>query len=169
MHDILARMKYLYNRFTNVPLTALLFAIAVIVATVLVIYLTPLKHLNLISPVMHEVNPATFQADFLAHPDDYLFVDVRSPNIYASAHAKGSINIPIENLFDEHYSLPKSGKKIALICTTGRLAAIAYGYLENFGFTNLVHIQGGLENWTFEGLPIEGSSVFSPTAPDGHQ
>src|SRR3989344_5611029 len=118
-----------------------LIVLVAVVATALAIYLTPLRHFTLISPTIH-----------------------------ASAHAKGSINIPIENLFDEHYRLPKYGKKIALICTTGRLAGVAYGYLENWGFQNLMHIEGGVANWSTEGLPIEGKNVGLPKgAPDEHQ
>src|SRR3990167_5280225 len=146
----------------------IVFVLVAVVATALAIYLTPLRHFTLISPTMNEIDPSDFYADYSKNPDDYIFIDVRSPNIYQSAHAVGSINIPIENLFDEHYNLPKSGKKIAIICTTGRLAGVAYGYLENWGFTNLIHIQGGMVNWTYEGLPLEGSNVFSP-AVDEHQ
>jgi len=160
---------YLPKKLDDRLLAVVLVAMGAVVVTALAIYLTPLKHMNLISPVMNEVDPAAFNAKFVANPDDYLFIDVRSPNIYQSAHAKGSINIPIENLFDEHYNLPKSGKKIALICTTGRLAAIAYGYLQYQGFNNLIHIQGGMANWTYQGLPLEGSTVFTPTVPDEHQ
>jgi rhodanese-related sulfurtransferase len=162
-------MRRWSNRFNNTFLIPVLAAVAGVIGAALLIYLTPLKHANLISPTMHEVDPAAFEADFVKHPDDYIFIDVRSPNVYQSAHAKGSINIPIENLYDEHYTLPKSGKKIVLICTTGRLAAIAYGYLQDWGFTNLLHLQGGLQNWTYEGLPIEGQSVFSTSTSDSHQ
>ena len=161
-------MNYFSYRPSRTTLVLALSIAAVVIATVLTIYLTPLKHLNLVPPVMNEMDPAAFNAEFTAHPEDYIFIDVRSPNIYQSAHAKGSTNTPIENLFDEHYNLPKSGKKIAIICTTGRLAGVAYGYLENWGFTNLVHIQGGMANWAYEGLPIEGANVFSP-ATDEHQ
>lgn len=146
--------------------------IAVIVLTALSIYLTPLRHYNLISPAMNTMGPQEFYDDYLKNPDEYIFVDVRSSSIYQSAHAKGSVNIPIENLYDEHYTLPKKGKKIALICTSGRLAAIAYGYLENWGFRNLVHVQGGLQNWTYEGLPLEGENIekFDPAQLiDEHQ
>jgi rhodanese-related sulfurtransferase len=145
---------------------------AAVLVTALAIYLTPLKHLDLIPPTMNEVDPATFYADYAAHPDDYIFIDVRSADVYESAHAKGAINIPIENLYDEHYTLPHSGKQIALICTTGRLAAVAYGYLQDWGYTNLIHIQGGLENWTLEGLPVEGDNIAnlaSTTPSDEHQ
>ena len=152
--------------------TILTWVCGAIVVTALAIYLTPLRHIVLISPTMNEVDPKVFYTDYVAHPDEYMFIDVRSPSIYHAAHAKGSINIPIENLYDEHYTLPKTGKKIALICTTGRLAAVAYGYLQNWGFTNLIHIQGGLEHWTTEGLPVEGANVYTPKVspgPDEHQ
>lgn len=141
-----------------------------VLATAVLIYFTPLRHVVFLSPTMNEVDPKVFYADFSAHPDKYMLIDVRSPAIYASAHAKGAISIPVENFFDEHYTLPRSGKQLALICTTGRLAAIGYGYLENWGFRNLIHIQGGMVNWTAEGLPVEGSNILAPTTiPDEHQ
>lgn len=146
-----------------------LVALSAAVATALLVYLTPLKYVNLVPPAMNSVDPVAFRAALEADPDGYLFIDVRSPNIYNSVHAKDSINIPIENLYNEHYSLPKSGKKIALICTTGRLAAIAYGYLKYQGFNNLVHVQGGMASWTAAGLPIEGKNVVAPSTPDEHQ
>lgn len=143
-----------------------------IVATALLIYLTPLRHIMLVSPTMREMDPKVFYTAFSANPDKYLLIDVRSPSIYTSAHAKGAINIPIENLYDERNSLPRSGKQIALICTTGRLAAVGYGYLESQGFTNLIHIEGGMVNWVTEGLPVEGKNIelaASTTMPDEHQ
>lgn len=143
-----------------------------ILATTLLIYLTPLRHVTLVTPTMHEMDPKEFYTDFSAHPEAYLLVDVRSPDIYTSAHAKGAISIPVENLYEEKNTLPHSGKKIALICTTGRLAAIGYGYLESQGFTNLVHIEGGMVNWVTEGLPVEGKNIAlaaSTTTSDEHQ
>lgn len=145
--------------------------VGVAILTALAIYLTPLRHFTVLSPSMNEVDPAVFYEEYKKNPDEYIFIDVRSPTIYHSAHAKGSINVPIENLFDEHYLLPRHGKKIALICTTGRLAAIAYGYLQNWGFGNLIHIQGGMQNWAGQGLPVEGSNVFVSEggSSDDHQ
>ena len=163
-------MKYTYFQ-TGTVLFYVLSLIVVAVATALVIYLTPLRHIALIAPTMHEVDPSAFYTDYLAHPNDYIFIDVRSPNIYQSAHAESALNIPVENLFDDHYSLPHYGKKIVLICTTGRLAAIGYGYLENWGFQNLLHVQGGMVHWAQEGLPIVGTNVMasSTTVTDQHQ
>ncbi|MCE9541244.1 rhodanese-like domain-containing protein [Candidatus Kaiserbacteria bacterium] len=143
---------------------------ATVIATAVAIYFTPLRHVTFISPTMHEMDPKVFYEDFKANPDKYILIDVRSENIYQSAHAEGAINVPIENFFDEHYTLPRSGKQIALICTTGRLAAIAYGYMQNWGFRNLVHIQGGMVNWAAEGLPIVGKNISQiGGAADEHQ
>ncbi len=132
--------------------------IAVIV-TALAIYLTPLRYVSLVSPTMREMDPKQFYELMQEHPDQYELVDVRSPSIYQSAHAVGAISIPIENLYDDHYALARSHKTIGLICTTGRLAAVAYGYLQYWGLNNTVHIQGGMVNWSSEGLPIEGTNV----------
>lgn len=143
-----------------------------LVATVLLIYLTPLRHIMLVPPTMREMDPKEFYTKFSTEPDKYMLVDVRSPSVYTSAHAKGAINIPIENLYDERNTLPRNGKQIALICTTGRLAAVGYGYLESQGFTNLIHIEGGMVNWVTEGLPVEGKNIanISPTdVLDEHQ
>ncbi|MHB1086765.1 MAG: rhodanese-like domain-containing protein [Minisyncoccota bacterium] len=137
-----------------------------IVATALLIYLTPLRHIMLVTPTMREMDPKEFYTEFSANPDKYMLVDVRSPSIFTSAHAKGAINIPIENLYDERNTLPRTGKQIALICTTGRLAAVGYGYLESQGFTNLIHIEGGMVNWVTEGLPVEGENITNIAPAD---
>lgn len=127
-----------------------------------VIYLTPLKWMNVVEPTMHDVDPVAFWADYQKNPDKYLFLDVRSKREYDNAHAKGSISEPIANLFDDHSFLPKKDKQIVLICSTGRLAGVAYGYLEREGFQNLLRIEGGLNHWASEGLPVEGNAALIP-------
>jgi hydroxyacylglutathione hydrolase len=146
--------------------------LVVVAGTAALIYLTPLRHIDVVAPSMHEIDPQTLYADMAKNPDEYLFIDVRDASVYNAAHAKGAINIPIAYLTTQHYLLPKTGKQIALICTTGQLATIAYGYLEDWGFRNLLHVTGGLQNWSLEKLPIEGTAVIdgvdtAPMTPDG--
>ena len=140
----------------------LIVVVATAIAVMLAIYLTPLKHLNLVAPETKDIDPAEFWADYSANPEKYMFIDVRQTADYDENHAKGSINIPIQKLFEQHGELPKSGKTIVLICTGGSLSGVAYGYLEHQGFLNLRRIKGGLRNWMIEGLPIENAS----TSPD---
>jgi rhodanese-related sulfurtransferase len=146
----------------NKYITPALYTIIVVLVTSLLIYLTPLKWLNIVEPAMNEMDPAEFQKELVAHPEDYLFIDVRQKTVYEVAHAKGSVSQPIATLFDLRNTLPRTGKKIALICTSGRLAAVGYGYLQSQGYTNLIHVKGGLQAWAAEGLPIEGTNTLTP-------
>lgn len=142
--------------------TVVAVGVAVALAVVLAIYLTPLKWLNMIEPSINDIDAAMFYEDFTANPDKYIFIDVRNEGAYRTAHAKGSINQPIGSLFDGHKLLPKSGKTIVLICSSGRLAGVAYGYLEHQGFFNLARIEGGVQAWALADLPLEGSNIYAP-------
>ncbi len=137
-------------------------AIAVCVVTILVIYLTPLKHLNLIDPNPVDIDPAEFAQEFEKNPDKFLFIDVREKSVYDRAHAKGAISQPIGSLYDLRHTLPKTDKEIVIICTSGRLAGVAYGFLQNWGHLNLLRIEGGMQKWALEGLPLEGSDILAP-------
>lgn len=118
------------------------------------IYLTPLKHINLLEPWVNDIEPRDFYALYQAQPDDYIFIDVRSPSEYDRIHVPGSINIPLHVLYDERTRLPKQGKEIVLICSGGRASGVAYGYLEHHGFLNLKRVSGGIEQWSKDNLPV---------------
>jgi rhodanese-related sulfurtransferase len=139
-----------------------LFALLVFLTTASLIYLTPLKWVTVVEPVIHDVGPLEFYEDYSENPDDYIFIDVRQAQAYDTAHAKGSISQPIGSLFDGHRLLPRTDKKIVLICSSGRLAGVAYGYLEHQGFLNLLRIEGGVQAWALAGLPLEGNNLAAP-------
>ncbi len=128
----------------------------------LVIYLTPLKWVTLVQPKIKDIEPTQFWADYQKNPSKYLLLDVRDVTTYNNAHAKGAMSEPIANLLNDNTVLPKSGKKIVLICSSGRLAGVAYGYLEHQGFFNLLRIEGGLNAWKAAGLPVEGNAALIP-------
>lgn len=132
-----------------------------LLSAVLLIYLTPLKHFNLIDPNPHDIPPVEFWNDMQAHPEEYYFIDVRDQSAYETAHARGAISQPIGTLFDLRKSLPKD-KTIAIICTSGRLAGVAYGFLEHWGYTNMVRLEGGMQKWSLEGLPLDGRDILAP-------
>lgn len=134
------------------------FAVGAIVAAG-TIYLTPLKHLNLIEPTIDDIPAGEFYNLYTENPNKYLFVDVRSQNAYEAEHAEGSINIPLHLLFDERKFLPKTDKEIVLICTGRRASGVGYSYLEHFGFLNLKRIEGGLNEWKEAGLPTNQGLV----------
>lgn len=130
-----------------------------ILVTAGVIYLTPLKWIPIIEPTINDINPSVFYADFVKNPEHYIFIDVRPEEAYSVSHAKGSVNMPLHTLYDQRHVLPKHGKEIILICSGGRASGVGYSYLQHYGFFNIHRIQGGIELWMAEGLPIEGTAV----------
>ena len=132
--------------------------VATALLTAAIIYATPLKWIVVIEPTIKDIDPVAFQSDFAQRPEKYLFIDVRSESAYNKVHAVGSINMPLHTLYDQRHVLPKSGKEIILICSGGRASGVAYSYLQHYGFFNIQRIEGGIENWIVEGLPVEGSA-----------
>jgi rhodanese-related sulfurtransferase len=113
-------------------------------------------------PEVTEVSPKDAYTYIQNNPEGYIFLDVRSINEYEALHASTSISFPIANMYEEtrRETLPYSGKKIYLICTSGRLAGVAYRFLEHYGYTNIEHIDGGIQNWVDAGMPVVAKSLF---------
>ncbi len=113
-------------------------------------------------PSVVEVEPADAYAYILKNPDGAIFLDVRSLTEYEALHASTSVSFPIANMYEESRrdTLPHSGKKIYLICTSGRLAGVAYRFLEHYGYTNIEHIDGGIQAWIDAGQPTVAKKLF---------
>jgi rhodanese-related sulfurtransferase len=125
-----------------------------VVAITLVIYLTPLHYLSIVDPKVKDIDPVLAYDQMQKNSDGYLFIDVRQQSAYDAGHASGAINIPLQNFYTEHYQLPKHGKEIVLICSGGIASGVAFGYLQHYGFLNVVRIEGGIENWKAHNLPV---------------
>lgn len=145
-------MKHVFSKHTASWL-------GVAVLTAFCIYLTPLRNVALVEPSIWDVDPTWFAQELQQHPDKFDFIDVRPTSEFNAGHAPGSRNIPLHMLFDEWRNLPKTGKIIVLVCSGGRASGVGYGYLQHEGFLNVRRIEGGLQNWTAEGLSLEGDSV----------
>jgi|SRR3989344_1136407 len=126
------------------------------------IYLTPLKHFNIIEPRIEEIDPAELYELLSTNPEDYRFIDVRPDRFYNTAHAEGSENIMLHLLYFERHNLPKD-KTTVLICAgeESPSSGVAYSYLEHYGFPNLLRVKGGIEAWEAAGLPIVRGVSFS--------
>lgn len=146
-------------RFNTIQLSLLITLLLSI--GIFITLLTPLKNVALLTPTINDIDPVAFQEEYAKNPDDYIFIDVRSLSSYNAIHAEGSISMPLHTLYDEHWTLPKTGKKIVLICSLGRAAGVGYHYLEHHGFFNIYRIEGGIEAWQSTGLPVSGNKVFS--------
>ncbi len=135
-----------------------------------------IRYTDYVPATIVDIDPRSAYENIQKNRDKIIFIDVRSEGEYNSAHASSSINLPIHHLYDDTHGLknekniplPKNTDvEIYLTCTGGRLAGVAYSYLEHYGYTNIKRIKGGLKGWSDEGLPIIVNDTFAKfnTAP----
>lgn len=97
----------------------------------------------------------TTQATLLINREDAQIIDVRESNEYAAGHLPESRNIPLAQLegrgdLDKLKELP-----LILVCQTGARSATACVRLEKLGFTKVHNLDGGINSWTADGLPLK--------------
>jgi rhodanese-related sulfurtransferase len=144
---------------TNITILCLV----TVLSTAIVFYSVPaIRYSDIVEPTITDIDPIVFYQDFKIHPERYVFLDVRSADAYNSLHALGSNLQPLHTLYTERLRLPKndSNKKIVLICSGGIASGVAFSYLQHYGYRNIARINGGIESWQTEKLPVEGSHII---------
>lgn len=100
--------------------------------------------------------------------EDWVIVDVRSEEEFERSHLAGSIHLPhqFEKLPEYFKSLPKD-QKILIYCAAGYRSALACKKFRQYGFTEILNLNGGIFDWANEGEPFEGMKIH-PHSPMGH-
>lgn len=81
---------------------------------------------------------------------EYVILDVRRPDEFASGHIPGAINIPNETIGGScPAELPDQGQLIYVYCRSGNRSKQASAKLIGLGYTNIVEF-GGILDWTGE-------------------
>jgi len=84
--------------------------------------------------------------------EDFQLIDVREPFEYEMSNINGE-NIPLAGILIEAQKLSKD-KPVIIQCRSGARSAAALMQLEqNFGFTNLYNLKGGILAWAAEFEP----------------
>lgn len=77
---------------------------------------------------------------------DFQLIDVREPYEYEEANINGEL-IPLGEIPVRHEEISKE-KQVIMQCRSGVRSANAVQFLEqNFGFTNLYNLDGGILAW----------------------
>lgn len=103
---------------------------------------------------LHEADPATVR-EWLAR-DEIILVDVREPFEFATERIEGAVLHPL-GTFDPTQIERIEGKQVVLCCRTGRRSATAAEKWVEAGFTEPVHLRGGLLAWKEANLPLAHS------------
>ena len=82
-------------------------------------------------------------------------IDVRTTDEFKKTSVKGFINIPTEVVMN-HLDL-FNDETVYLICNSGNRSAMVYHELALQGIKNIVNVDGGMQAWIKENLPVIGT------------
>ncbi len=136
------------------------FLAILVVATVFLI--PAIRYLPIVEPSVRDIDPKVLAEQMKQDPSRFIFLDVRSKEMYDKLHAVGAKLQPLATLYNERHFLPRNdpNKTIVLICSGGLASGVAYSYLEHYGFRNIYRVKGGIEGWQAANLPVTGSDVI---------
>ena len=78
---------------------------------------------------------------------DYLILDVRSPEEFAEGHIPHAINIPMERIGEEPpQELPDRNQMIFVYCVKGIRSMNVANRLAHMGYKNIIEM-GGIQDW----------------------
>jgi molybdopterin/thiamine biosynthesis adenylyltransferase/rhodanese-related sulfurtransferase len=106
---------------------------------------------------------STAEADELRRRPGTVVLDVREPDEYEQGAVPGSLHIPRGNL--ESNIEPRVGDKdtpILIICAAGNRSAFAAKTLSELGYSDVVSIKGGFNQWKDEGRDWAAPRSLSP-------
>ena len=84
-----------------------------------------------------------------------LVIDLRSRQLYDAGHIVDSRNVPMPELESQADALKKwREKNVITYCDTGADGASAARSLTKLGFTKVFNLQGGLNGWVKDNLPL---------------
>ena len=86
----------------------------------------------------------------MAEEDNFILLDVRTPEEFADGHIPGAINIPNESIGENDIAeLPDKEQRIYVYCRSGNRSKVAAEALVDLGYTQVYEF-GGIKDWPYE-------------------
>ncbi len=91
--------------------------------------------------------------------EDFVLIDARTHEGFEDGHLPGAVKIPSDRLGEQAVRNYGKSRSIVTYCSglSCESSTIAARKLEKFGFTNVLDVKGGLEEWKKAGYPLERS------------
>ncbi len=87
--------------------------------------------------------------EMIDNNEEFQLIDVREEHEYENANINGLL-IPMGEIATRYQEVSKD-KKVIVQCRSGARSANVIGFLEqNFGYTNLFNLEGGIMAWANE-------------------
>lgn len=95
------------------------------------------------------------EVTLLINREPSMLVDVRSEADFRAGHITNAINIPLDQIEVQINKITSNSKKnIIVYCQKGVRSAQAFRLLNKLGLPKLYTIEGGLDAWLKNNLPI---------------
>ncbi|MBI3284143.1 MAG: rhodanese-like domain-containing protein [Burkholderiales bacterium] len=95
------------------------------------------------------------QATQYMNQNKTLVLDVRNADEFAAGHLPNAKNIPLAELGERLKEIEKSKNAVVItVCANGVRSASAAGLLSKSGFAQAFSLEGGLNAWKSQGLPV---------------
>lgn len=127
---------------------------AVVIAIGLVVILGDDSATTKSLPAPGLISPNEYQAAFAEGGSEYYLLDVRTLEEFNSGHIEGAHNYAVEVL-DQYLDELPTDMPIVLYCRSGNRSGQAAILLGNAGFDDVYDIDGGIVEWTAQGLPLQ--------------
>jgi rhodanese-related sulfurtransferase len=92
--------------------------------------------------------------------EDAYLIDVREPGEWDAGHAPRAHHLPMMELPGRVEEVP-SDREVVIACRVGQRSAQVVTYLMARGFDNVVNLDGGMQAWAAEGLPLVSEDGFA--------
>lgn len=84
--------------------------------------------------------------------DGATLIDVREPDEFATARIPFAVNVPLSTLGERAGEIPTEGD-VYIVCQAGGRSARTVEALENAGWSNVINVEGGTQQWLDEQRP----------------
>ncbi|WP_372368944.1 rhodanese-like domain-containing protein [Candidatus Uabimicrobium sp. HlEnr_7] len=101
-------------------------------------------------------NVSAKKAQAIIDESSVVVLDVRTENEFRDGHIKNAININCQSsdFMDKIQNLDKSTTYV-LHCKSGGRSTFAINKMKELGFSTIYHMNGGMNEWANNKLPIE--------------
>ncbi len=87
--------------------------------------------------------------------DDFIIIDVRTPDEFEEGHIENSININFyESNFEDQINNLDKGKKYLIYCRSGARSSKTLEVMRELNFNEVYDLQGGFISWNLAGYEI---------------
>ncbi len=113
--------------------------------------------------VVENLRPAELASEL--DEGEVVLVDVREPDELGGGTIGGAINVPrgiVELVADphrpEHCPILDPWRRVVVLCDTGARSALVVQVLYSLGYSDVAHLDGGLQAWVADGHSLLAQS-----------